>query len=135
MPVLFGTVTRRPVRRGPRRALTLALLTVLTVPLLAGAASAVSPDVGKIGTRYDPDPLSALESWLIYGGTIVAGFLLALALTALANRGSSARYRPGQPWEHPEIWVGKEPEAAKAAEGGDGARAGAQGSGGASGSW
>jgi|GEM_PF-2774136 len=133
MPVVFGTVNRRPVRRGARRALTLAALTTLTVPLFSAAALA---DGGQIGTHYNPDPLSAMESWLIYGGTIAGGFLLALILTALSGGKSSDRYRPGQPWRHDEVWLGGESAAADATPAAqESAQTSAPGSGGASGKW
>jgi hypothetical protein len=137
MPVVFETVTRRPVRRGARRALTLAALTVLTVPLFSAAALA---DGGRVGTKYNPDPLSPLGTWLIYGGTIVGGFLLALILTALSERKSSSRYRPGQPWQHDEVWLGGESETSEEAPSAEqdapaAADSGAPGSGGASGRW
>ncbi|ONH33135.1 hypothetical protein [Pseudofrankia asymbiotica] len=126
-------MTRRPVRRGARRALTLAALTTLTLPLFSAAALA---DGGRIGTHYDPDPLSPLESWLIYGGIIAAGFLVALILTALSGGKSSDRYRPGQPWEHREVWLGGEGAAAGAEPTAqETAGTAAPGSGGASGSW
>jgi hypothetical protein len=130
MPVVFETVTRRPVssratrgplpsrahrgpvssgahrgpvRRGARRALTLTVLTAVTLPLFSAAALA---DGGRIGTKYNPDPLSPLDTWLIYGGTIVGGFLLAIVLTALSGRKSTERYRPGQPWDHDAVQLG-----------------------------
>jgi hypothetical protein len=121
------------VRRGARRALTLAVLTTLTVPLFSAAALA---DVGRIGTKYDPDPLSTLDTWLIYGGTIVGGFLVALILTTLSGRKSPARYRPGQPWEHDSMWLGgesAEPDADGTAK--EPAGTATPGSGGASGKW
>ncbi|MBL7491637.1 hypothetical protein I6A60_39380 [Frankia sp. AgB1.9] len=151
MPVVFGTVNRRPassgakigpvpsgaknrpVRRGARRAATLAVLTTLTVPLFSAAALA---DTGQVGTKYNPDPLSPLDTWLIYGGTIVGGFLLALVLTALAGRKSSARYRPGQRWEHDSIWLGGESADQDAADAPkETAGTATPGSGGASGKW
>ena len=133
MPVVFETVNRRPVRRGARRALTLAALTTITVPLFSSVALA---DGGRVGTKYNPDPLSTLEAFLIYGGTIVAGFAVAILLTALSFRKSS-RYRPGQPWEHDSVWVGGEPgeKAAEAPAGDSEQAATAPGSGGASGKW
>ena len=171
MPVVFGTVTRRPVsseakigpgyptakiglgyptakigpvsseakrapaRRGARRALTLAVLTVLTVPLFSAAAFAADGD-GRIGTKYNPDPLSALDTWLIYGGTIVGGFLLAFILTALSSRKSSKRYRPGRPWQHDSVWVGGEPPAGESDDPSkEPAGTVTPGSGGASGKW
>ncbi|WP_238431126.1 hypothetical protein [Frankia nepalensis] len=99
------------MRRGRRRALTLAALTTLTLPLFSAAAFA---DGGRIGTQYDPDPLSALDAWLIYGGTIVGGFLLALILTAASTRKGDSRNRPAQPWQHGEVRVGSEPAARNA---------------------
>lgn len=142
MPVVFETVTRRPassrakngqVRRGARRVLTLAVLTAVTVPLFSAGALA---DVGQIGTKYNPDPLSALDTWLIYGGVIVGGFLVALILTALSFRRSSERYRPGQPWQHDSVWLGgesTEPVAADTPR--EPAETATPGSGGASGKW
>jgi hypothetical protein len=102
------------------------------MPLLASAAFAQGDGVGKIGDVYDPDPLTAVETWAIYGGTIAGGFLIAIIITALSSRGSSTRYRPGQPWEHDEVWIGKNPEA-----GAEGARsrAAVPDAGGASGKW
>ncbi|WP_232794192.1 hypothetical protein [Pseudofrankia saprophytica] len=108
-------------------------MTALTVPLLSTAAFA---DGGRIGTHYSPDPLSPLSSWLIYGGTIVGGFLVALIITALSGGKSSDRYRPGQPWDHREVWLGGEgaaPDAEPTAQ--KSADTAAPGSGGASGSW
>jgi hypothetical protein len=120
------------MRRGARRALTLAALTTLTVPLFSSVALA---DTGRVGTKYNPDPLSTLDAFLIYGGTIVGGFALAIILTALSFRKSS-RYRPGQPWQHDSVWVGGEPASGAAAAAGDGEpTATAPGSGGASGKW
>ncbi len=123
----------RPVRRGARRAATLAVLTALAVPLFSAAALA---DTGQIGTKYNPDPLSPLDTWLIYGGTIVGGFLLALILTALSGRKSSERYRPGQPWQHDSIWLGGESAEQDAADSSkETAGTATPGSGGASGKW
>jgi hypothetical protein len=118
-----------------------AVLTLLTVPLFTTAAFA-----DGVGTHYDPDPLSPLRAWLIYGGTIVGGFLVAIVLAALSSRRSGPqRYRPGQPWEHGEIWVGGEPtpkaDAVRRPAGqpiqadDEPADAATPGSGGASGSW
>ena len=138
MPVVFGTVTRRPVRRGARRALTLAALTVVAVPLFSSTAFAATQGGSRIGTKYNPDPLSILDSFLIYGGTIVGGFAVAIILTALSERKKSSRYRPGQPWQHDSVWVGGTPTQATAeetaAEEGE-TTATAPGSGGASGKW
>jgi len=131
-PVVFGTVIRRPVRRGARRALTLAALTTLTVPLFSAAAFA---DGGRIGTHYSPDPLSTMQSWLIYGGTIVGGFIVALVLTALSGGKSSDRYRPGQSWDHREVWLGGEGAADADTTSQETAGTTAPGAGGASGSW
>jgi hypothetical protein len=85
-----------------------------------------------IGDKYSPDPLTALQNWAIYGGTIVGGFLIAIVFTALASRGGGPeRYRPGRPWQHDEIWIGQRPEATE----GERPRAAVPGSGGASGTW
>jgi hypothetical protein len=110
---------------------TLAVLTIITVPLFSAAALA---DGGRIGTKYNPDPLSPLDTWLIYGGTIVGGFLLALILTALSTRKSSERYRPGQPWQHGSVWLGGESAEADDASK-EPAGTATPGSGGASGKW
>lgn len=100
---------------------------MFSIPLFAGATFAQD-----VGTRYDPDPLSALEAWGIYGGTIVGGFLIAAILTALSSRRSGpSRYRPGQPWEHDEVWVGAKPEEIA----GERPRSALPGAGGASGTW
>jgi hypothetical protein len=120
-------VTGRPLCRGARRVLAVAALTLLALPLFA--ATALAQDVGQ---PYDPDPLSPMEAWAIYGGTVLGGFLVAVALTALSSRRTGPpRYRPGQPWEHDELWIGPKPEVT------EGERAGAAvpGAGGASGSW
>jgi hypothetical protein len=119
-----------------RRVLSVAALTLTTMSLLASslfasAASAGEAGPGKIGDPYDPDPLTGLESWAIYGGTIVGGFLIAIVVTALSSRGSSPRYRPGQPWNHDEVWIGKAPEAVEAER----PRSAVPEAGGASGSW
>ncbi len=118
-------------RRRLRRFFSVAALTVAILPLLSSGAFAQQAGVGKIGDTYDPDPLTGIEAWAIYGGTIVGGFLIAITLTALASRGSSTRYRPGQPWDHDEVWIGKSPDVA---EGGK-PRTTIPGSGGTSGSW
>jgi hypothetical protein len=95
--------------------------------VLSGAAWAQD-----VGDRYNPDPLTPLEAWIIYGGTIAAGFLIAIVLTVLSGRGSGpARYRPGRPWQHDEVWIGGPPTAAD----GEHPRVAAPGSGGASGTW
>jgi hypothetical protein len=122
-------VLRRHLRL--RRVLSVAALTAAILPLLASIASAQDASVGRIGNAYDPDPLTGLEAWAIYGGTIVGGFLIATILTVLSSRGSSTRYRPGQPWDHDEVWIGKTPDAAE----GDAPHAALPGSGGTSGSW
>jgi len=132
-----GTIGRVPgslrsvLRRYVRRVLSVAVLTLAAVPLLALPASAQDAGIGKIGNSYDPDPLTGLEAWAIYGGTIAGGFLIAILLTALSSRGSSTRYRPGQPWEHDEVWIGKSPDAVE----GERPRAAVPEAGGASGSW
>lgn len=127
-PVTFGNVTDRRRRRGPRRVLTVAALTVAaTVPLMSTTALA-----GTIGERYDPDPLSAAEAWAIYGGVIVGAFLVAIALTLLSSRNSGPpRYRPGRPWQHDEVWVGDAPKVAE----GERPNVALPGAGGASGNW
>lgn len=107
--------------------LTVAGLALFAVPVFAATASA-----GEIGTRYDPDPLTALQSWGIYGGAIVGGFLFAILVALASSRGSGPpRYRPGQPWEHDELWIGTRPEEI---EGGREQKA-VPGAGGASGNW
>lgn len=122
----------RPGRRwgllAARRTLTVVVLSLFAVPVFAVAASAQ-----EVGTRYDPDPLSPLEAWGIYGGTIVGGFLTAAVLTALSSRKNGpTRYRPGQPWEHDEVWLGAKPEEIV---GGSEPRSALPGAGGASGTW
>ncbi|CAO5170183.1 conserved exported hypothetical protein [Frankia sp. AiPs1] len=87
------------------------MLTVAGLALFALPVFAVTASASEIGTRYNPDPLTALQTWGIYGGTIAGGFLIAILLAAFSGRRSGpARYRPGQPWEHDEIWVGTRPE-------------------------
>lgn len=120
--------TSRSGRRvAARRVLTVAALSLFTVPFLAVSASAQD-----VGTPYDPDPLSAVHAWALYGGTVIGGFLLAFLLTAVTSRLSRpSRYRPGQPWEHDEIWIGAKPEDIEAKR----SRAAVPGAGGASGTW
>ncbi|WP_242424845.1 hypothetical protein [Frankia sp. EI5c] len=101
-------------------------MSLFTVPFLAVSASAQD-----VGTPYDPDPLSAVQAWAIYGGTVVGGFLLAVVLTALTSRMSRpSRYRPGQPWVHDETWIGAKPEDLDEKR-----SAATPGAGGASGTW
>ncbi|WP_322756155.1 MULTISPECIES: hypothetical protein [unclassified Frankia] len=120
-------MTRRRPRHFTRRALTVATLAVLAIPAFAGAALAQD-----IGDSYSPDPLTPLETWLVYGGTIAAGFLIAVVLTFLSSRGSGpSRYRPGRPWQHDEIWIGEPPAVADDER----PHAAVPGSGGASGTW
>lgn len=110
-----------------RRVLTVAGLALFAVPVFAATASA-----GEIGTKYDPDPLSPLQAWGIYGGTIVGGFLIAILIAVWSSRQTGpARYRPGQPWEHEEIWIGAKPEQIEGERG----RSAVPGAGGASGNW
>jgi hypothetical protein len=120
-------VTGRPLRRGARRVLAVAALTLFALPLFAATAFAQG-----VGQPYDPDPLSPMQAWAIYGGTVLGGFLVAIAITALSSRRTGpTRYRPGQPWEHDEVWIGAKPEVPE----GERARSAAPGAGGASGSW
>ncbi|WP_261558062.1 hypothetical protein [Frankia tisae] len=124
-----GSGARSASRRGTplRRVLTVGGLTLFTLPVFAVAASA-----GEIGTKYNPDPLSALQTWGIYGGTIVGGFLIAILFAAWSSRKSGpARYRPGQPWEHDEVWIGTKPEEIESER----AEKAVPGAGGASGNW
>lgn len=124
-----GAAGRRASRRGvgARRMLTVAGLAVFAVPVLAATASA-----SEIGSKYNPDPLSALQTWGIYGGAIVGGFLVAILITAATSRRSGPpRYRPGQPWEHDEVWAGTRPEEI----GGERESKAVPGAGGASGNW
>jgi len=102
------------------------VLVAAAMPALSVAASAQD-----IGDKYSPDPLTALQNWAIYGGTVVGGFLIAIILTALSGRGGQDRYRPGRPWQHDEVWIGQRPEATE----GERPRAAVPGSGGASGTW
>ncbi|MCK9896824.1 hypothetical protein [Frankia sp. AgB32] len=110
-----------------RRVLTVAGLALFAVPVFAATASA-----SEIGTRYNPDPLTALQTWGIYGGAIVGGFLVATLLAAWSSRSSGpVRYRPGQPWEHDEVWIGTRPEEID----GEREQKAVPGAGGASGNW
>lgn len=119
-------------RRHLHRLLAVAFLTLVTLPLFASAASAQAITDGSIGESYDPDPLTTIEAFAIYGGTILGGFLIAVVLAVMTSRtGGSARYRPGQQWSHDEKWIGSEPDIPE----GEHARAAVPGSGGASGSW
>ncbi|WP_232234886.1 MULTISPECIES: hypothetical protein [Frankia] len=114
-------------RIAPRRVLTVVGLALFAVPVFAVSASA-----GEIGTPYNPDPLTAVQSWAIYGGTIVGGFVIAILLAAWSSRKSGpVRYRPGQPWEHDEIWIGSKPEEIE----GEQTKTALPGAGGASGNW
>ncbi|CUU53970.1 hypothetical protein CcI49_07595 [Frankia sp. CcI49] len=122
----LSSTSRSGRRVAARRALTVAALSLFTVPFLAVSASAQD-----VGTTYDPDPLSAVHAWTIYGGTVVGGFLLAFILTALTSRLSRpSRYRPGQPWEHDTTWIGEKSEDLD-----DKRSAAKPGTGGASGTW
>nr|MDT0664501.1 hypothetical protein [Micromonospora sp. DSM 115978] len=119
-------------RRRLYRLFAVAFLTLVALPLFASAAAAEAVTTGNVGEAYDPDPLTAIQAWAIYGGTIVGGFLIAVVLTMLSSRSSGpARYRPGQPWNHDEVWIGSEPKVAE----GERARAAVPGTGGASGTW
>ncbi|AEH08953.1 hypothetical protein FsymDg_1491 [Candidatus Protofrankia datiscae] len=125
---LRNVTRRRPRLTTTRRVLTVVTLAVLALPAMCGAALAQD-----IGDRYSPDPLTPLEAWAVYGGTIIGGFLVAIGLTLLSSRGSGpSRYRPGRSWEHDEVWVGDPPAAA--AEG-EHPHVASPGAGGASGSW
>ncbi|MCK9876322.1 hypothetical protein MXD59_11135 [Frankia sp. Ag45/Mut15] len=123
-------MTPRPARpRGAayRRVLTVAGLAMFTVPVFAATASAA-----EIGTKYNPDPLTVLQTWGIYGGAIAGGFLIAILLAAWSGRRSGpTRYRPGQAWEHDDVWVGKRPEELEGAR----EEKAVPGAGGASGNW
>ncbi len=126
-PGNLRNVTRRRLRHTARRALTVAALAFLTIPALSGAAFAQD-----IGDSYSPDPLTPLEAWIVYGGTIAVGFAVAIILTVLSSRGSGpSRYRPGGPWPHPEVWIGAPPAVAEDER----PHVAAPGSGGASGTW
>lgn len=107
--------------------LTVAALTAGVLPVLASSAFAQG-----IGDRHNPDPLSTLEAWLIYGGIVAGGFVIALVLMLLSGRGGSAhRYRPGRPWAYDPVWFGPQPHV----EEGRWPRAALPGAGGASGRW
>jgi hypothetical protein len=129
-PSAGGTTRSLP---GPRRKLALRrVLTVAGLALFAVPVFAVTASAGEIGTPYDPDPLTPVQSFAIYGGTILGGFVIAVLLAAWSSRKTGpARYRPGQPWEHEEIWIGAKPEQIE----GDRARSTVPGAGGASGNW
>lgn len=128
LPGTLRTVNRRRLHR----LLAVAFLTLVAMPLFASAASAEAVTSGNVGDVYDPDPLTAIQAWAIYGGTILGGFLIAVILTVLASRSSGpARYRPGQQWNHDEVWIGSEPNVTE----GERARAAVPGAGGASGTW
>ncbi|WP_131746087.1 hypothetical protein [Frankia sp. Cppng1_Ct_nod] len=120
-------MTRRRPRHTARRVLTVAALAFLAVPALSSVALAQD-----IGDSYSPDPLTALQAWAVYGGTIAGGFLVALVLTLLSTRDSGpSRYRPGRPWQHEEVWIGDPPTVAE----GERPHVAAPGAGGASGTW
>ncbi len=107
--------------------LVLAVLTAGALPVLASGAAAQD-----IGDRHNPDPLSALQAWLIYGGIVAGGFLVAIVFMLLSGRGGRAyRYRPGQPWTYDPVWFGPRPQV----EEGRRPRAALPGAGGASGRW
>jgi hypothetical protein len=84
--------------------LTVTVLAVSAVFLLSSAAAAQD-----IGDKHSPDPLSALSAWLIYGGTVGGGFLIATILSLASSRGRTPRYRPGRPWPYPVVWFGPQP--------------------------
>ncbi|WP_241255554.1 hypothetical protein [Candidatus Protofrankia californiensis] len=124
---LRNVTRRRPRHTTTRRVLTVVVMALLAIPAMCGAALAQD-----IGDRYSPAPLTPLEAWAIYGGTIVGGFLVATALTLLSSRNSSpSRYRPGHSWEHDEVWIGEPPAAAE----GEHPHVASPGTGGASGTW
>ena len=63
--------------------------------------------------------VTVAETLLVYVGIPLA-LILIIVLLNLRGARRRARYRPGQPWNHPDLWYEPHPEGAPAHGGGHG---------------